>query len=92
MVISKKYPTFVEVLYLFTIKLFVMKLLQFISLCVGGLCLLLLLGAEPNSTESSMYEYEHFCDKGHFGWYLLWALGISFVTFLITTIIQLVKK
>lgn len=70
-----------------------MKHLQFISLCVSGLCLLLLLGAEPNSfSESSMYEYEHFCDKGHFGWYVLWALGISFVTLVITSIIRIIRS
>jgi magnesium-transporting ATPase (P-type) len=61
---------------------------QFISLCVGGFCLLCLLGAEPNSTESSMYEYEHFCDKGHFGWYLLWAFGLSVLVFFVTTAIR----
>lgn len=65
---------------------------QFISLCVGGLCLLLLLGAEPGTSESSMYDYEHFCDKGNFGWYLLWAFGLSLVLFIITTIIRFVKS
>jgi len=82
-------------LYQFTIKLLKMKKIilatQFISLCVGGLCLLLLLGAEPNSTESSMYEYEHFCDKGHFGWYLLWLFALSVVLFFVTTAIRYYK-
>ena len=30
---------------------------QFISLFVGGLCLLFLLGAEPGTSEDSMYDY-----------------------------------
>jgi hypothetical protein len=61
---------------------------QFISLCVGGLSLLFLVGAESSSTESSMYEYEHFCDKGHFGWYLLLIFGLSVVLFFVTTAIR----
>ena len=64
---------------------------QFISLCVGGLCLLFLLGAEPGTSESSMYDYEHFCDRGNFGWYLLWTFCISVVVFLITTAIRYYK-
>lgn len=62
--------------------------LQFISLCLGGLMLLCLLGAEPNGSESSMYEYEHFCDKGHLGWYMLWIFGLSVLTFFVTTAIR----
>ena len=65
---------------------------QFFSMCIGGFCLLLLLGAEPSGSESSYYEYEHFCDVGHFGWYLLWALGLSFVTFVVSTAIRIYKK
>lgn len=64
---------------------------QFISLCIGALCLLLLLGAEPTNTESSMYEYEHFCDEGHFGWYILWTFGLSVVVFFVTTAIRFHK-
>lgn len=61
---------------------------QFISLCISGLCLLLLLGAEPGTSEESYYDYEHFCDKGNFGWYLLWAFGLSLVLFFVTTAIR----
>jgi hypothetical protein len=64
---------------------------QFISLCVGALCLLCLLGAEPGTSESSMYDYEHFCDKGNFGWYLLWIFGLSVVVFFVTTAIRFYK-
>jgi len=64
---------------------------QFISLCIGALCLLCLLGAEPSSTESSMYEYEHFCDKGHLGWYILWLFVLSVVLFFVTTAIRYYK-
>jgi len=65
---------------------------QFFSMCIGGFSLLCLLGAEPSGTESSYYEYEHFCDVGHFGWYLLLALGISFITFVVSTAIRIYKK
>ena len=66
--------------------------LQFFSMCILALCVLCILGAEPGTSESSMYEYEHFCDKGNFGYYLLWALGLSFVTFVVTTAICIYKK
>jgi len=65
---------------------------QFFSMCIFAFCLLCVLGAEPGTSESSMYEYEHFCDKGNFGWYLLLALGLSFVTFVVTTAIRIYKK
>ena len=60
-----------------------------ISLFFLGLITLLLLGAEPNTTESSMYEYEHFTDKGHFGWYLCWS-WVFFCVVTITTFILLI--
>ena len=64
---------------------------QFISLCVGALCLLCLLGAEPGTSDDSMYDYEHFCDKGNFGWYILWTFGLSVVVFFVTTAIRYYK-
>ena len=65
---------------------------QFISLCIGGLSLFLLLCAEPSNSESSMYGYEHFCDKGHIGWYLLWTFTLSVILFFIATIIRYRKS
>jgi hypothetical protein len=66
--------------------------LQTLSLVFLGFSTLLILGAEPNTTESSMYEYEHFCDVGHFGWYLCWGWVVSLVTLIITIIIQIKNK
>lgn len=52
-----------------------------ISFVLFGLTFICLMGAEPNTlNESSLYEYEHFFDKGHLGWYILWICGISFIT------------
>ena len=47
--------------------------LSFYSWC---LLTFIFLGMEPNNTESSMYEYEHFFDKGHQGYYLgiMWVV------------------
>lgn len=59
---------------------------QQISLIVLGLCTLCILGAEPGTTESSMYEYAHAMDKGHVGWFLCWGWVISLVLFITSTI------
>ena len=64
---------------------------QFISLCILGLFTLLILGAEPGTSESSMYEYEHFCDKGNLGWYICWGWVVMLVTFLTLTAIRFYK-
>lgn len=61
------------------------QLQKFLLVCIGGITLLLL-GVEPNNSESSMYEYEHFTDKGHFGWYLCWLLVLFVCTFVITLV------
>jgi hypothetical protein len=60
-----------------------------ISLVILGFVTLLLLGAEPSGSEQSYYDYEHFTDKGHFGWYLCWIwVGSGIIT--LTTFIMLV--
>jgi hypothetical protein len=61
---------------------------QFISLVVLGLCTLCILGAEPGTSESSMYEYEHAFEKGHVGWFLIWGWVTSLVLFLTLTAIR----
>lgn len=65
--------------------------LQFISLCVLGLCTLFILGAEPSGSESSYYEYEHAFDTGHLGWFLIWGWVVSLVLFLTLTAIRYYK-
>ena len=65
---------------------------QFISLVISGLMFLFLLGAEPNTTESSMYEYEHFLDKGHLGYYMMWVFFFSIGLFIMSTFILHSKK
>jgi hypothetical protein len=61
-----------------------------ISLPIFCFITLLILGAEPGTSESSMYEYEHFTDKGNFGWYLVWGwvwFGlITLITFIMLVI------
>ena len=60
-----------------------------ISLVILGFITLLLLGAEPGTSEQSMYDYEHFTDKGNFGWYLCWS-WVFFGVVTLTTFIMLV--
>ena len=61
---------------------------QFISLIALGLCTLFILGAEPGTSEDSMYEYAHAMDKGHVGWVLCWGWVTSLVLFLTLTAIR----
>jgi uncharacterized BrkB/YihY/UPF0761 family membrane protein len=67
-------------------KNFVMNL-QVFSLIALGLCTLCILGAEPGTSESSMYEYEHAFDYGHIGWFLGWGWVISLALLITTTAI-----
>ena len=66
-----------------------MKILGTIQpLSIAGLILLtlLLLGAEPGTSESSMYEYEHAFDIGHVGWWLGWGWVVCLGLLIISTI------
>jgi len=66
-----------------------------ISLVILGFITLLLLGAEPGTSEQSMYDYEHFTDKGNFGWYLCWSwvfFGVVTLTTFILLVIDSNKK
>jgi len=65
--------------------------LQAISLIVLGFLTLCLLGAEPGSSESSMYEYEHAFEYGHIGWVLGWGWVVMFTLFIALTIIRYYK-
>ena len=65
---------------------------QEISLIVLGLCTLFILGAEPGTSEDSMYEYAHAMDKGHVGWFLCWGWVTSLVLFIALTIIIYTNK
>lgn len=66
--------------------------LQAISLVVLGFLTLCLLGAEPNNTEDSMYEYQHGFDYGHLGWFLGWGWVLCLVLFIILTAIRYYKN
>ncbi len=60
-----------------------------VSLFIFCLITLFILGSEPGTTEESMYEYEHFTDRGNFGWYLVWGwVWVGVIT--LTTFIMLV--
>lgn len=63
-----------------------------ISLTIFGLITLFILGAEPGTSEESMYDYEHFTDKGNFGWYLVWGWVVFGVITLTTFIMLLIHS
>ena len=72
-----------------------MKLLntiQSLSFIVLGVLTLFILGAEPSGSEESYYEYEHFCDKGHLGWYMCWGWVVSVGLVIVSTIIIYIKN
>ena len=58
--------------------------LSIIGLALFTLCLL---GAEPGTSESSMYEYEHAFDTGHVGWYLGWGWVVCLGLLIISTVL-----
>lgn len=64
------------------------------SLSVIGLLLLtlLLLGAEPGTSESSMYEYEHAFDTGHIGWYLGWGWVVCLGLLIMSTVLIVINN
>ena len=64
------------------------------SLSIMGLCLftLLLLGAEPGTSEDSMYEYEHAFDTGHMGWYLGWGWVVCLGLVIISTVLIVINN
>jgi hypothetical protein len=81
--------------YIHVIKLTRMKIIntiQELSIIVLALTTLCILGAEPGTSESSMYEYEHAFDTGHVGWYLGWGWIISLGLLIIVTIIKHYSK
>jgi len=61
---------------------------QKITLLLLGVLTLCILGAEPGTTESSMYQYEHAFEYGNVGWFLGWFWGIALTLFLILTFIR----
>jgi hypothetical protein len=61
--------------------------LQVFSFVIFVLCVLVLLGAEPETfSEKSLYEYQHFMDRGHLGWIVLRLGGLALLTLIITAI------
>ena len=76
--------------YIHPIKLKRMKIISAIqTLSLTGLALftLCLLGAEPGTSEDSMYEYEHAFDTGHVGWYLGWGWVVCLGLLIMSTVL-----
>jgi len=72
-----------------------MKIINTIqTLSVIGLALttLFILGAEPGTSESSMYEYEHAFDAGHVGWCLGWGWVMCLGLLIISTVLIVINN
>jgi hypothetical protein len=69
----------------------IISAIQTLSIIGLALTTLFLLGAEPGTSESSMYEYEHAFDTGHVGWYLGWG-WVTCLGLLITSTVLIVRN
>ena len=65
------------------------KILSRAGLALFTLCLL---GAEPGTSESSMYEYEHAFDTGHVGWYLGWGWVVCLGLLIMSTVLIMINN
>jgi hypothetical protein len=63
----------------------IISAIQTLSIICLALFTLCILGAEPGTSESSMYEYEHAFETGHVGWYLGWGWIVSLGLLIIST-------
>ena len=63
--------------------------LTFIGLCLFTLCIL---GAEPGTSEDSMYEYEHAFDIGYVGWYLGWGWVVCLGLLIMSTVLIVINN
>ena len=69
-----------------------LKKINYFSLWGLGVLTLFILGSEPNSTEESLYEYEHTTDFGHLGWFMCWGWVLCLVLFIVTTLTLYFKE
>jgi len=65
----------------------IISAIQTLSIICLALFTLCILGAEPGTSESSMYEYEHAFETGHIGWYLGWGWIVSLGLLIMSTVL-----
>lgn len=65
--------------------------IQKLSLIILGFFTLAIMGAEPGTTESSMYNYDHAFDYGHVGWFLACGWLVVLIIFFTATAIRYYK-
>ena len=70
----------------------IINTIQGISLIGLLLLTLFILGAEPGTSEESMYDYEHAFDTGHIGWYLGWGWVVCLGLLIMSTVLIVIKN
>lgn len=67
--------------------------IQKVLFAIFCLVTMLIFCAEPDSMrEENMYEYEHFLDRGHMGWWLLCVWGVTVLSLIVLTIIRIAQS
>jgi hypothetical protein len=65
----------------------------FLMFCFIGFFGLLMLCGEPKDfSEQSLYDYEHYYDKGNFGWYMLRGWFSLIGLWVIIFVYKIIKK
>ena len=70
----------------------ILNTIQSLSFILMGIITILILGAEPGTSEDSMYEYEHAFDTGHMGWYLGWGWVVCLGLVIISTVLIVINN
>ena len=70
----------------------ILNTIQSLSFILNGIITILILGAEPGTSESSMYEYEHAFDTGHVGWILGWGWVVTLGLIIMSTTLIVINN
>jgi hypothetical protein len=70
----------------------ILNTIQSLSFILNGIIIILILGAEPGTSESSMYEYEHVFDTGHVGWILGWGWVVTLGLIIMSTTLIVINN
>jgi hypothetical protein len=70
----------------------IISTIQTLSIIGLSLTTLFILGAEPGTSESSMYEYEHAFETGHVGWCLGWGWVVSLGLLIMSTVLIVINN
>jgi hypothetical protein len=70
----------------------ILNTIQSLSFILMGVITILILGAEPGTSEESMYKYNHAFDTGHVGWILGWGWVVSLGLTIMSTVLIVINN